>query len=165
MVTLDYVYSAHSAYAYLGSRKLAEICAANDVTLVHRPVLLSPVVEAQGSLPFAARTQAHVDYFFGRDIERWAEFREVPIINYRPTYHDADYRVATGMLTAAGPTGAEVAALAHAMLEAHWEDDVDLSDGSALKDIAARVGSDGDALVEAVTPTTIRPRKDPVRTL
>ena len=100
MVTLDYVYSAHSAYAYLGSRKLAEICAANDVTLVHRPVLLSPVVEAQGSLPFAARTQAHVDYFFGRDIERWAEYREVPIVNYRPTYHDADYRVATGMLTA-----------------------------------------------------------------
>ncbi len=149
MVTLDYVYSAHSAYAYLGSRKLAEICAANDVTLVHRPVLLSPVVEAQGRLPFAARTQAHVDYFFGRDIERWAEFREVPIINYRPTYHDADYRVATGMLTAAGPTGAEVDALTHAMLEAHWEDDVDLSDVSALKDIAARVGSDGYALVEA----------------
>ena len=149
MVTLDYVYSAHSAYAYLGSRKLAEICAANDVTLVHRPVLLSPVVEAQGSLPFAARTQAHVDYFFGRDIERWAEYREVPIVNYRPTYHDADYQFATGMLTAAGPTGAEVDALAHAMLEAHWKDDVDLSDVTALKEIASLVGLDADTLVEA----------------
>ena len=156
MVRIDYVYSAHSAYAYLGSRRLSEICASHDVELVHRPVLLSPVVEAQGSLPFAARTQLHVDYFFGREIERWAEYRDVPIISYRPTHHDADYRIATGMLTAAGPTGAGVDALAHAMLEAHWKDDADLSDVSALRAMARSVGLDDQALVEAATSQDVQ---------
>ena len=156
MVRIDYVYSAHSAYAYLGSRRLSEICASHDVELVHRPVLLSPVVEAQGSLPFAARTQPHVDYFFGREIERWAEYRDVPIISYRPTHHDADYRIATGMLTAAGPTGAGVDALAHAMLEAHWKDDADLSDVSALRAMAQSVWLDDHALVEAATSPAVQ---------
>ena len=156
MVRIDYVYSAHSAYAYLGSRRLSEICASHDVELVHRPVLLSPVVEAQGSLPFAARTQPHVDYFFGREIERWAEYRDVPIISYRPTHHDADYRIATGMLTAAGPTGAGVDALAHAMLEAHWKDDADLSDVSALRAMARSAGLDDQALVVAATSQDVQ---------
>jgi len=52
MPTLHYIYSAHSAFAYLGSRALYDICARHGVTLMHKPVLLSPVVEAQGSLPF-----------------------------------------------------------------------------------------------------------------
>ena len=66
MSKLIYYYSAHSAFAYLGSARLMEICAAHDLTLVHRPIPLSPVVEAQGSLPFRSRTQGHVDYFFSR---------------------------------------------------------------------------------------------------
>ncbi|MEO1494552.1 MAG: DsbA family protein, partial [Pseudomonadota bacterium] len=100
MTTIEYVYSAHSAYAYLGSAELYRICERHQVTLVHKPVLLTPVVEAQGSLPFRARSQAHVDYFFGREIERWAEYRDVPVVNFRPTHHDADYALASGMIIA-----------------------------------------------------------------
>lgn len=147
MTEVVYVYSAHSAFAYLGSAKLAQICAAADVTLIHKPILLSPVVEAQGSPPFAARTQAHVDYFFGREIERWAEYRRVPIINYRPTYHDADYSLASGMIIALGETGAATDAMAHTLLEAHWRDDIDLSDTASLHRIATSLGHDGNALL------------------
>ena len=60
MATIEYVYSAHSAYAYLGSAELSRICADHHATLVHKPILLTPVVESQGSQPFRARTQAHV---------------------------------------------------------------------------------------------------------
>ena len=63
MSVIEYFYSAHSAYAYLGSARLSEICAAYEVRLIHRPILLSPVVKAQRNTPFADRTQAHVDYF------------------------------------------------------------------------------------------------------
>jgi 2-hydroxychromene-2-carboxylate isomerase len=147
MPTIHYIYSAHSAFAYLGSARLAQICAASDVTLVHKPILLSPVVEAQGSLPFAARTQAHVDYFFGREIERWAEYRRVPIVNYRPTYHDADYSLASGMIIALGESGAATDAMAHALLEAHWRDDIDLSDAASLHRIAEALGHDAAALL------------------
>ena len=148
MRTIEYVYSAHSAFAYLGSARLMQICADHDVKLVHRPILLSPVVEAQNSLPFGERTQAHVDYFFGREIERWAEYRDVLVISRRPTFHDADYRLASGMIMALGESGPFVDALAHALLTAHWRDDADLSNTQTLADIAGSLGHDADRLLE-----------------
>ena len=147
MAVIEYVYSAHSAFAYLGSAELLRLCAAHNVTLVHRPILLSPVVEAQGSLPFRARTQPHVDYFFGREIERWAAYRDVPVLSHRPTFHDADYSVASGMIIALGETGPATDAVAHALLEAHWRDDADLSDTASLAAVATELGHDADALL------------------
>lgn len=147
MTDIIYYYSAHSAYAYLGSARLAAICASHGATLVHRPIPLSPVVEAQGSLPFRARTQAHVDYFFGREIERWAEWREVEVMRARPTFHDADYSLASGMILALGDRGRAVDAMAHAILQAHWRDDADLSDPRAMAAIATGLGHDADALL------------------
>lgn len=156
MPVIEYVYSAHSAYAYLGSGELARICRDHDVTLIHKPVLLSPVVEAQGSQPFRARTQAHVDYFFGREIERWAEYRSVPIVSFRPTYHDADYSLASGMILALGDRGRAVDAMAHHLLQAHWRDDIDLSDTQSLKAVAAHLGHDANALLEKAGSSDIQ---------
>ncbi|MEP1199115.1 2-hydroxychromene-2-carboxylate isomerase [Tateyamaria sp.] len=147
MRELIYYYSAHSAFAYLGSARVMDICARHGLTLVHRPIPLSPVVEAQGSLPFRARTQAHVDYFFGREIERWAEFREAPVVSFRPTFHDADYTLASGMIMALGDRGAAVDAMAHAVLQAHWRDDADLSDEATLAALADALGHDAGALM------------------
>lgn len=148
MTDIIYYYSPHSAFAYLGSAKIMQICADHGLTLVHRPIALSPVVEAQGSLPFRARTQAHVDYFFGREIERWAELRDVPVVSFRPTYHDADYTLASGMILALGDRGDRVDAMSHAILEAHWRDDADLSDVLTLRALAERLGHDADDLLE-----------------
>ncbi len=147
MPVIEYVYSAHSAFAYLGSAELGRICAAHNVTLIHKPILLTPVVEAQGSPPFRARTQAHVDYYFGREIERWAEYRDVPVVKFRPTHHDADYGLASGMIIALGDTGPAADKIAHALLEAHWRDDVDLSDKATLAKIASDLGHDADVLL------------------
>ncbi|MEX0369935.1 MAG: 2-hydroxychromene-2-carboxylate isomerase [Tateyamaria sp.] len=145
MSELTYYYSAHSAFAYLGSVEVMRICSDHGLTLVHRPIPLSPVAEAQGSLPFRARTQAHVDYFFGREIERWAEIRGVPIVTFRPTHHDADYALASGLILALGDRGLQVDAMAHALLEAHWRDDIDLSNEGTLHRIARDLGHDADA--------------------
>lgn len=160
MANVEYVYSAHSAFAYIGSAALMEICGRTGARLVHRPVLLGPVVEAVGGRPFFARSQAHVDYFFGREIERWAEFREVPIIHYRPTFHDADYRLASGMILALGETGPAVDAMAHRLLQAHWRDDADLSDPPTLSAIARELGHDPRALLAAAGSPPIRDRLD-----
>lgn len=153
MSVVEYVYSAHSAFAYLGSAEIRRICAHHEAVLIHRPVLLSPVVEAQRSPAFRKRTQQHVDYFFGREIERWAEFRSVPIINRRPSQHDADYSIASGMIIALGETGSNTDRMAHRLMEAHWRDDVDLSDVTALKAIARELGFDPEAhLAQAASP-------------
>ncbi len=153
MNTIDYFYSAHSAFAYLGAQRLYQICAEHDVRLIHKPFELSPVVELQGSLPFRERTQRHVDYFFGREIERWAEWRAVPVVNFRPTYHDADYGLASRVIAAIGDAGADVDAMSLAILQAHWRDDADLSDRDALAGICSALGHDAQGLLEkAATP-------------
>lgn len=148
MSVIEYVYSAHSAFAYLGSAELYRICADHNATLIHKPILLSPVVKAQSSQPFRARSQAYVDYFFGREIERWAEFRNVPVIRFRPTFHDADYSLASGMIIALGETGQGTDAMAHRLLEAHWREDADLSDIKTLVTVAKELGHDPDILVD-----------------
>ena len=158
MSDLIYYYSAHSAFAYLGSARLMELCEVHGLTLVHRPIPLSPVVEAQGSLPFRARTQAHVDYFFGREIERWAEWRNVPVMPARPTHHDADYTLASGMILALGDRGPQVDAMAHALLQAHWCDDLDLSDATALANLAQSLGHDAAQLLDAAQSDVVTAR-------
>lgn len=153
MKTIDYFYSAHSAFAYVGSKRLIEISKENNCQLVHRPVELRAVVAAAGGLPTAERTVAHVNYYFGREIERWAELRKAPIVDYRPTYHDKPLDLSNGMLIAAIEQGADIDALSHALLEAHWRDDADLDDKDALAAAATAAGIDPVPLLEvALSP-------------
>lgn len=77
-------YSARSAYAYLGSTALMDLCARHRLTRARRPIPMSPVVGAQSNLPCAQRTQAHIDYLFGREIEWWAELRGFLMLPMRP---------------------------------------------------------------------------------
>lgn len=149
MRRIECFYSAHSAYAYIGARKLAEICAAHGCALDHRPIRLSPVVEAVGGRSFAERSRHHVDYYFGREIERWAELRAVPIISHRPTHHDNSLDLSNGMLIAAISQGADVDRLADALLTAHWRDDIDLADADALAAAATTAGIDPSPLLRA----------------
>ncbi|MEL6701876.1 MAG: 2-hydroxychromene-2-carboxylate isomerase [Pseudomonadota bacterium] len=146
MITIDYIYSAHSAYAYLGAPELMRIAKAHGARIRHVPIALSPVVEAAGGLSFAGRTQAHVDYFFGRELERWAEYRGLPILSHRPTHHDAPYDLANGVIVAAQEAGMDVDAVSLAILQAHWRDDADLSDAGVL---AVLLGGDAGRLLEA----------------
>jgi len=139
---IEYFYSAHSAYAYLGAKKLQDISRAHDCALIHRPIVLSPVVEAAGGRPFDVRTPAHVDYFFGRELERWAAWRKVSMIVHRPVHHDADYSLASGAILALGEHGAKVDAMSFAILQAHWRDDADLSDETTLATLIAGQGHD-----------------------
>jgi len=149
MQSIEYIYSAHSAFAWLGSARLSEICARLGARLVHRPIHLSPVVEAVGGLPFAARSQAHVDYFFGRDIEHWAEYRGVEVIHHRPTHHDTPLTLPNGAIIAAQEAGTGADGLAHAILGAHWRDDADIADPAMLAPLIAGCGLDADAILTA----------------
>ena len=156
MRKIEYFYSAHSAFAYIGSAKLAAICAANECVLEHRPIALSPVVEAVGGLSFDARTRGHVNYYFGREVERWAEFRGAEILNHRPSYHDNSLDLSNGMLIAAIEQGGDVDALAHAVLQAHWRDDIDLADAATLAGVAKSVGIDPAPLLDAALTAPIQ---------
>jgi len=147
MKEIEYFYSAHSLYAYFGSRRLSQIAAAAGRRIVHRPMDLREVVAKSGSVPFGKRTQAHKDYFFGREMERWAEERAVKLMQHFPRHHAKDITLPNCLLLAAIAAQADIDALAHRLLEAHWVEDADLSDAATLARLAGKLGMDGEALL------------------
>ncbi len=156
MPDIEYFYAAHSGFAYLGSAKLMAVAAASGRRLVHRPVDLNSVIAAARGPTFRQRTKAHRDYFFGREIERWSELRDAPVIGYRPTYHDNDIALANCVLIAGIVQGTNIDHLAHAFLEAHWRNDADLADPATLADLAVSIGIDPEPLLLGATSQDVR---------
>ncbi|MFK7836540.1 MAG: 2-hydroxychromene-2-carboxylate isomerase [Sulfitobacter sp.] len=151
--TIEYFYSAHSAYAYLGAWELERIATEADAQIIHRPFDFNPVMEAAGGKRFKARTTAHIDYFFGREMVRWAEWRGLPMIRHRPTYHDNPLALANGAILAAGD---QAGILSRAILQAHWRDDADIADAATLRRLAEEVGLDPDALLNAAQSDAVQ---------
>jgi 2-hydroxychromene-2-carboxylate isomerase len=154
--TIEYFYSAHSAYAYLGAPELARIASRSGWRVVHRPFDFLPVIRAAGGPDFAARSPAHIAYFFGRELRRWAQWRDLPMIAHRPTHHDNSLNAANGMIIAARDPDR----IGFALLQAHWRDDADIADPATLRRIAGDCGEDGDALLAAALSPQVQARHD-----
>ncbi len=153
MKEIEYFYSAHSAFAYLGSVHFMKLAAASGRRIVHRPVDLRRVVAEAGAVPFDARGKAHRAYYFGREIERWSEERGAPWIGRIPSHHANDIALPNGMLIAGLTLGLGIDRLAHALLEAHWRRDADLADRAALAEIGRDAGYDPAPLLDlALSP-------------
>ena len=155
--TIEYFYSAHSAYAYLGAWELERIAQAAGAEVIHRPFDFAPVIAAAGAPGFRERTPAHLGYFFGREMVRWAEWRGLPMIRHRPTHHDKPLALANGAIIAAGD---DAGTLSRAILQAHWRDDADLADRATLHVLATSVGLDADALLDAAQSDEMQARHD-----
>ena len=151
--TIEYFYSAHSGYAYLGSARFMEIAKAAGRTIDHRPMHYDAVVAVTGPGVTATATPGRRVYFGGREIERWAEFRSAPVMDGPPTHHFNDMTIANGMLIAGIEQGVNINQLAHLMLEAHWRDDADLADRETLAHLGNTAGLKAKPLLEAaLTP-------------
>jgi len=153
---IKYFYAAHSAYAYLGSRRLMEIAAATGRQILHKPYDLRRGMAAAGATPTKERTGAHRAYFFGREMERWAEERGVAMLTHRPTHHDNDITLPNCLLIAAQIRGEDINGLAHALLEAHWRDDADLADAATLSRLCAENAIEAGSLVEMAKSQQVR---------
>ena len=155
MQTITYFYSAHSAFAYLGSAHLNKIVADANCKIIHKPIDLDRCVAAGGAPGFNQRTQAHVDYYFGQEINRWSEYRHAPVLGRIPTHHANDPALANGMLIAAELQGLSIDALAHEFLQAHWRDDADLANCKTLIKVAESAGYDPQPLLDAASTQAV----------
>ncbi len=147
--SIEYFYSAHSAFAYLGSARLMAIAEATDCRIVHRPMDLRRVVREGGAQPIAQRSQAHIDYFFGREIDRWSQERDAPVIGHMPTHHRKDITLPNCVIIAGILAGVDVDHLAHALLTGHWRDDADLADPATLSELVTKAGYDAEFLLNS----------------
>ncbi|MEO1649820.1 MAG: DsbA family protein [Pseudomonadota bacterium] len=160
MKTIEAFYSAHSAYAYIGVAKLHEIADAHGAVVVHRPFDLRGLLDALGGA-VGHVSPAHRAYYFGREIDRWAEYRGVQILPDAPATHANDYTRAHHMIIAAAApdgTGADADRLAAAYLREHWVRGADLADHATLAAIARSVGLDAEALSAAADQPEVAAR-------
>ena len=151
MASIEYFYSAHSGFAYLGSARFMEIASNAGCTIIHKPIDLNRVVTAAGGATFRVRTTAHRDYFFRREIERWSDYRSAPVMAGRPTHHDNDVTLANCLLISGIAQGHNIDQLAHAFLQAHWRDDADLADKQTLSTLVRSAGLDPASLLDAAS--------------
>jgi len=155
MAEIEYFYSAHSAYAYLGSARFMAIAGAAGRRIAHRPMDLRRVIAVTGPGATGASTPARRAYFFGREIKRWAEARSAPVMAGWPSHHDEDMTLANCMLIAGLRQGLDMDRLAHRMLEAHWRDDADLADRESLAKLGREVDLNPAPVLEAaLSPET-----------
>ena len=66
MAEIEYFYSAHSAFAYMGSARFMEISRAANRRIAHRPMDLRKVVAVTGPGPAPAGS-----WFRGRGVILW----------------------------------------------------------------------------------------------
>ena len=149
MSEIEYFYSAHSAFAYLGSKRFMEIAKAGDRTITHKPYDLARGIAGVGSTPTRDRPQNHRAYYFRREIDRWAEHRNARVMDGYTQHHWNDMTLANGMLIAAALQNANIDPLAHAMLEGHWLNNANLANKETLEALATSVNVDPLPLLDA----------------
>lgn len=149
MAEIEYFYSSHSGYAYVGSSRFMEIAHKAGRRIDHRPMDLRAVVAVTGPGSTNSLTERRQAFFSGHVIRRWAEARGAAILEHRPTYHDHEIALSNGMLIAGLQQGLNIDQLAHEMLQAHWRDDADLDDRDSLARIGEAAGMDPAPLLDA----------------
>lgn len=87
--TIDRHDATRSIYAYFGAERIVTSARYGRCRLVRKPIDLSRVVLAGGSLAFEQPPPGHNNPFFGREIERWSEFLGTPVLT-DPAHHFGD---------------------------------------------------------------------------
>jgi len=135
-----------------------KIAKAADCPIVHKPFDLRKTTEVTGPGPISGRTPQRSAYFYGRDIERWAQWRNVVFMEgrytaIRPAHHDNDMTLVNCMVIAGQERGINVDQLAHCLLQGHWVDDADLADFETLVHLGQKANIDPEPLLaDAVLP-------------
>jgi 2-hydroxychromene-2-carboxylate isomerase len=73
----------------------------------------------------------------------------LPILSFRPTFHDNPLALPNGVIIAAADAGGDVDGLSFDILQAHWRDDADIADAATLVELAKKRGMDGEDLIAA----------------
>ena len=146
---LEAYVDAGSPNVYLAIKALGPILERTGAQLVLKPALLGGIFKATGNIaPFFTyqKVKGRLDYE-RLEIERFT--RQHGLHRFRWTSHFPPNTVLTMRAAVAAERSGEVARFMEAALCAIWEQDVDLSDETALTRILTDAGLDAEALIES----------------
>ena len=146
---IDYMYSAYSAYAYIGHGAFLKIAKEANRPVIHRPFDLMKCLNAIGYHPLEERTEASLAYQFSRQRDRWSEFRNVPMPKATPSSHSNGAEIADLVLLAAIQKNLDVEIISSDFMHRHWTENLDLSDENAVAVTLGALGLNEVELLEA----------------
>lgn len=146
---VDCFLSLNSPWAHFGAARLEAIVARAGVTLRAYPVDFGAIFAASGGLPLARRSPQRQAYR-QMEMSRWRERLGIPL-HIQPRHAPMDEAIPAACVIAARETVDDASAvrLAHRVLRALWEDELDPADEATLEVLIADAGLDPKALLAA----------------
>jgi 2-hydroxychromene-2-carboxylate isomerase len=145
---IDYYASLNSPWTHLGAARIEALAAKHGASLRIWPVDFGTVFAGSGGLPLPKRAPQRQAYRL-TELRRWRDFLGVPI-NIQPKFFPASEALTGPCVIALRETQGDAPAikLAHRVLRAVWQDELNPGDPSTLARLITQVGLDDDAVMQ-----------------
>ncbi len=145
--TIDYYFSLHSPWTYLGHATFLDIAKRHGCTIVYRPVPLRAVFDETGGVPLPKRHPVRQRYRL-MDLQRWRERRGVPLV-LQPQHFPFDPSLADRFLIAIVQAGGDPGRFMGEIMAGVWARNDDMTQPAAVAAVAQSCGFDEEALAVA----------------
>jgi carboxymethylenebutenolidase len=145
---IDYYVSLNSPWTHMGGARIEALAMANDATMRVYPVDFGTVFAGSGGLPLPRRSLQRQAYRL-MELRRWRGLLNIPI-NVQPKHFPADEsRTAPSVIAVRETIGDQAAIkLAHRILKAVWQNELNPADPAVLAVLIKDVGLDPDAVMK-----------------
>ncbi|MEJ0018193.1 MAG: 2-hydroxychromene-2-carboxylate isomerase [Acetobacteraceae bacterium] len=144
---IDYYASLNSPWTHLGAARIEGLAARYGASLRIWPVDFGTIFPASGGFPLPKRAPQRQAYRL-MELRRWRDLLGVPI-NIEPKYFPSSEALTSGCVIALRETqgDAPAIALAHRVLKAVWQEELNPADPATLATLITEVGLDAEAVM------------------
>jgi 2-hydroxychromene-2-carboxylate isomerase len=145
---IDYYASLNSPWTHLGAARIEALAAKHGASLRIWPVDFGTVFAGSGGLPLPKRAPQRQAYRM-MELRRWRDFLSVPI-NTQPRFFPASEALTGPCVIALRETKGDAPAikLAHRVLRAVWQDELNPGDPATLARLITEIGLDANAMMQ-----------------
>ena len=153
---IEFFYDCSSPWTYLGFESICEIAADTGAEIAWKPILVgavfnavNPTVYEQRRNPIPAKQR-----YLVKDLMDWASYQGIAI-RFPPTLFPVNSAQAMRACIVAGGHGL-IVPFSRRVFQAYWGEDKNISSDDVLREIAAGVGLDADALISSASSAELR---------
>jgi 2-hydroxychromene-2-carboxylate isomerase len=145
---IDYYASLNSPWTHMGAARIEAMAMANNASLRIFPVDFGTIFPASGGLPLPKRAPQRQAYRL-MELRRWRDYLGVPI-NIQPKHFPSSEQLSASCVIALRETMGDQPAikLAHRVLKAVWQDELNPGDSATLATLIKDIGLDPDAVMK-----------------
>ena len=145
---IDYYASLNSPWTHLGAARIEAMAMANNASLRIWPVDFGTIFAGSGGLPLPRRSPQRQAYRL-MELQRWRDHLGIPI-NIQPKHFPSSEQQSASCVIALRETQGDRPAikLAHRVLKAVWQDELNPGDPATLAALIKDIGLDPDAVMQ-----------------